>query len=136
LTVISGWKKILNPFGDSELDFLCALSLTPLRTEPTSLRKKKKAAGQGTETKTERKRIRTLIWDARNFGENKYTTSSLNMKNLFRATPTEEPYMLCNLYLTILERKRDSNNYCIWLSKIASHLSRNSRMVNRACMCR
>jgi hypothetical protein len=49
-------EKILNPFGDSDLDFFCALSLAPLRTEPTSLRKKKKAAGQGTETKTERKK--------------------------------------------------------------------------------
>jgi hypothetical protein len=35
-------EKILNPFGDSDLNLFCALSLTPLRTEPTSLRKKKR----------------------------------------------------------------------------------------------
>jgi hypothetical protein len=37
-------EKILNPFGDSDLDFFCALSLAPLRTEPTSLSKKKESS--------------------------------------------------------------------------------------------
>jgi hypothetical protein len=49
----------LNPFGDSDLDFFYALSLTPLHTEPTSLRKKE-SGGTGTETKMERKRIQTV----------------------------------------------------------------------------
>ena len=57
-------------------------------------------------------------------------------KRGIRATPKEELSMLCILYLVILREKRESNSYCIWFAKIASHLSRSSRMVNIACMSR
>jgi len=68
-----------------------------------------------------------------------YNISSHRELNLefkvLRATLREELSIICILYLAILLEKRESN-YCIWFAKIASHLSRSSRMVNIVCMSR
>ena len=55
---------------------------------------------------------------------------------ILRATPIEELSMLCNLYLSILEEKKESSTVIVSpLSKIARHLSRSFRILDIACMC-
>ena len=48
----------------------------------------------------------------------------------------QKSYPYCAIYIWLFWRKKKSNSYCILLSKIVSHVSRNYRMLGIACMCR